>query len=141
VATPEGYFPVTAVVVCGSQLPSQPMVQLENLSITPWHPVRIAGEWKFPAELAPYTSRPVKVVYNLVLPAIHIVYAEGYQCCTLGHGYTGPVIEHPFFGTDRVIQSLRKIAGWDEGRPTFVNLKAVRDDAGQICDWVDAPMA
>jgi hypothetical protein len=141
VATPEGYFPVTAVVVCGSQLPSQPMVQLENLSITPWHPVRIAGEWKFPAELAPYTSRPVKTVYNLVLPAIHIVYVEGYQCCTLGHGYKGKVIEHPFFGTDAVIQSLQKIAGWAEGRPTFVNLTAVRNPVnGQICDWIDSPL-
>ena len=141
VATPEGYYPVVAVVVCGSQLPSQPMVQLENLSITPWHPIRIAGEWKFPADLAPYTSRPVKTVYNLVLPAVHIVYVEGYQCCTLGHGYTGPVIEHPFFGTDCVLQSLRKVQGWEEGRPTFVNLKAVRNPVeGHICDWVDAPL-
>ena len=141
VATPEGYYPVTAVVVCGSQLPSQPMVQLENLSITPWHPVRIAGEWKFPADLAPYTSRPVKTVYNLVLPAVHIVYVEGYQCCTLGHGLQGKVIEHPFFGTDAVIQSLQKIPGWAEGRPTFVNLKAIRNPVeGHICDWIDSPL-
>lgn len=141
VATPHGPVPIEAVVVCGSQLASQPMVQLENLSITPWHPIYIAEEWVYPASLAPYTSRPVKTVYNLVLPTVHIVYVEGYQCCTLGHTYTGPVIGHSFFGTERVIQSLLKIDGWNDGRPTFLNLKALRDPvSGQICDWIDAPI-
>ena len=139
VSTPKGQATVVALVICGSTKSSQPMVQLENLSITPWHPIHIAGEWCFPAQIAPYTSRPIKTVYNLVLSDHHIVYVEGYQCCTLGHGFKGPIIEHEFFGTQRVIECLKKQPGWDVGRPTFTNLVAVRDPVSKgIVDWVDA---
>jgi hypothetical protein len=141
VATPMGPQTLTAVVVCGSQLSSQPMVQLENLSITPWHPILIAGQWVFPADIAPYTSRPIRTVYNFVLPAVHIVYVEGYQCCTLGHGLKGPVIEHDFFGTEKVIECLKAAEGWSTGRPTFKNLMTVRDPATKtITGWVDKPI-
>ena len=138
VLTPFGPVEVTAVVVCGSKMTSQPMVQIESLSITPWHPIQVGGKWVFPASIAPYTSRPISTVYNLVLPSIHIVYAEGFECCTLGHTYTGPIIGHEFFGTERVIDSLKKLPTWASGRPTFTNLKAIRDEkTGVIVDWID----
>ena len=66
-------------------------------------------------------------MYNLVLPSIHIVYAEGFECCTLGHTYTGPVIGHEFFGSERVIDALKRLPTWASGRPTFTNLTAIRD--------------
>jgi hypothetical protein len=138
VLTPRGPATVIALVVCGSTKSSQPMVQLENLSITPWHPIRIAGEWVFPGNIVPYNSRPIKVVYNIVLSDQHIVYVEGYECCTLGHGLQGPVIEHEFFGTQRVIDCLKKQPGWDVGRPVFQNLVAIRDPVSKaIVDWID----
>lgn len=139
--TPAGPVPITAVVVCGTQMPSQPMSQVGRLSITPWHPIRKDNEWVFPAALAPYTSRPVKTVYNFVLPSIHIVDVEGIECCTLGHGYYGPVIGHPFFGTERVIDCLKALPGWSVGRPEFTNLVAIRDsESGLIVSWEDQPM-
>jgi hypothetical protein len=138
VLTPFGPVEVTAVVVCGSKMTSQPMVQIESLSITPWHPIQVGGKWVFPASIAPYTSRPISTVYNLVLPSIHIIYAEGFECCTLGHTYTGPVIGHEFFGSERVIDALKRLPSWASGRPTFTNLKAIRDEkTGGIVDWID----
>jgi hypothetical protein len=140
VSTPMGAATVKAVVVCCSNKPSQAMVQLENLCITPWHPIRIAGEWVFPASIAPYTSRiqVAKTLYNFVLSEHHIVYVEGYQCCTLAHGFKGPVIEHAFFGTEAVVNALQRQPGWDVGRPTYTNLKAVRDpQTNAIVDWMD----
>lgn len=140
VKTPSGDQKVYALVVCGSHLSSQPMVQLGNLSITPWHPIMVEDKWVFPASLAPYTSRPIKTVYNFVLAGGHIVDVEGYQCCTLGHGFKGPVIEHDFFGTEKVVSDLRKVRGWETGRPTFINLVAVRDlITGMITAWLDEP--
>jgi hypothetical protein len=98
----------------------------------------VGGKWVFPASIAPYTSRPISTVYNLVLPSIHIIYAEGFECCTLGHTYTGPVIGHEFFGSERVIDALKRLPSWASGRPTFTNLKAIRDEkTGGIVDWVD----
>jgi hypothetical protein len=139
VMTPMGPKTIVAVVVCGSHLSSQPMVQLGALSITPWHPILIEGMWTFPASIVPYASRPIRTVYNFVLDDAHIVDVEGYKCCTLGHGFKGPVIEHEFFG-DKVINNLKRIRGWETGRPTFLNLIAVRDTiTGMITEWIDEP--
>jgi hypothetical protein len=139
--TPGGPVYITAVVVCGTQMSSQPMSQIGRLSITPWHPIQLKDKWIFPAAMGPYTSRPIKTVYNFVLPSIHIVDVEGIECCTLGHGYHGPVIGHPFFGTERVIDCLKALPGWSVGRPEFTNLVAVRDsESGLIVSWEDQPM-
>ena len=80
----------------------------------------------------------LQTVYNLVLETGHIVNVEGFDCITLGHGFTEPVAAHPYFGSQRVIDDLKKLAGWAEGRPTFTNLVAVKDaGTNMICEWVD----
>jgi hypothetical protein len=138
VRTPWGPVPITAVVVCGSKKSSQPMSQIDGLCITPWHPIRMNGEWRFPASIALYSSRLMSTVYNLVLPKDHVVNVDGFECITLGHGYTDSVAAHPFFGTEKVINNLKEISGWAEGRPTFVNLVATRNtDTGMIDGWKD----
>ncbi len=141
VATPTGNAVVRALVTCGTQQRSQPMTNLGDLWITPWHPIRLNGEWRFPADVAGLCERLIPVVYNLVLDTGHIVYADGYETCTLAHGFNdSPVIQHDFFGTNRVLEDLANAPGWDVGRPTFRNLVAIRDTAtGVICGWRDLP--
>jgi hypothetical protein len=34
-------------------------------------------------------------------------------CASLGHGFKGKVIEHPYFGTEKIIRDLEKLKGWD----------------------------
>jgi hypothetical protein len=142
VATPPdiagGVATVVALVTCNTIKRSQPMSQMGTLLITPWHPLRMNGKWVFPADVIGYNDRIMPTVYNLVLDSGHMVYAGGLLACTLGHGFTEPVVAHPFFGTERVIGELRKVAGWDIGRPTFGNLVAIRDPAtDMICGWID----
>ena len=138
VLTPWGPTPITAVVVCGSKKSSQPMSQIDELCITPWHPIHVGGVWRFPASIAMYGSRLMSTVYNLVLPKGHVVNVDGYECITLGHGFTEPVAAHPFFGTEKVINDLKETRGWAEGRPTFVNLVATRNaETGMIDGWKD----
>ncbi len=139
--TPSGPARIRAVVVCNSKAPSQPMVQLGNLCITPWHPVYVNYHWQFPTAIMPYTSRLIQTVYNLVLDSGHIADIEGVQCVTLAHGIKGHVVEHSFFGTDAVVECLKKQPGWDVGRPVFKNLGTIRDHAnnGKIIGWIDLP--
>jgi hypothetical protein len=139
--TPSGPARIRAVVVCNTKTPSQPMVQLGNLCITPWHPVYVNYHWQFPTAIMPYTSRLIQTVYNVVLDSGHVVDIEGVQCVTLGHGIKGPVVEHTFFGTEEVIECLKKLPGWDIGRPTFKNLGTIRDHSnnGKIVGWIDLP--
>ena len=136
--TPTGPAAVVAMLTCGSKARSQPMVQLENLCITPWHPILRNGKWVFPADLVPLQDRLIDTVYNLVLDSGHIVDVEGYQCVTLGHGFQEPVVKHEFFGTQAVIEDLKKLPGWYIGLPVFKNLVTMREEAsGLIVGWVD----
>ena len=93
------------------------LVNLNGLKITPWHPVRIDGEWKFPCELVEAVETDCDAVYSFVLDNSfeEIVIVNGMECATLGHKYTGDVIGHPYFGTDKVREDLSKMNGWDYG--------------------------
>jgi hypothetical protein len=111
-----------------------------GLLITDFHPIRnpILGEWRFPNQDYPILNLPIQTVYNLVLDQDHVVLVDGIECCTLGHGFKGPVIEHDFFGTHKVIEAMKRQPGFNEGRPVYQNMKAVRDSATNlIVDWVD----
>jgi hypothetical protein len=136
--TPTGSAKVRVVVECNTYARSQPMSQMGKLCITPWHPVRVSGEWKFPANIVSYTSRLISKVYNFVLDSGHIVDVEGVECVTLGHGLQEEGVTHAYFGTDAVIGDLKVQPGWDIGRPVFKNLVATRDaSTSMINGWVD----
>lgn len=38
------------------------------------------------------------------------------QCITLGHGLKGDkVAEHSYFGTEKIIEDLKQVEGWENG--------------------------
>jgi len=88
-----------------------------GLQLTEWHPVRdTAGRWRFPHMLGQRVVRPCASVFNLVLSREHVALVNGVPCCTLGHGLTGPVIGHSFWGTTAVLEQLAKHEeGWARG--------------------------
>jgi hypothetical protein len=120
-----------------------PMVQLSHGSgtITPWHPVRrTAGAWQFPAEIEGLTQKEevVNFYYNMVLETGHVLRLggeQGWETCTLGHGFTdGPVITHPYFGTEAVLKDLQAARGWDEGLVILNAARTRRDpETGLVC--------
>jgi hypothetical protein len=122
------------------------MVQLEpQIAVTPWHPYRANPNpyWSFPADHVQYAARPLQTVYNLVLDRGHVIEAVGcseatYQFVTLGHGFEEAPLQHAFFGSkERILDALRKQPGFEEGRPVYRNLVAVKEE-GLIVDWIDA---
>ena len=58
-------------------------------------------------------------VYTIVVKNREPIIVQGFTYATLGHDITGEVIGHPFFGSERVINDLKKIDTYDEG---FVHL-------------------
>ena len=136
--TPNGTTEILYVVKSGSYNRYQPMTQMDKLCITPWHPIRLNNEWVFPANMGGYQSRAIQVVYNLVLSEHHIVDVEGFECITLAHEMTGPVLSHPYFGTKAILRDLAKQPGWEIGMPEYKNVAAKRDPAtGLIHEWFD----
>jgi hypothetical protein len=72
-------------------------------------------------------------VYSFVLEDNHVMIINGVECVTMGHGFKGSeVIEHPFFGTEKVLEELRRMEGWQRG---LVELQAgclVRDPSSGL---------
>ena len=96
------------------------MVDIDSLLITPWHPVLSNNEWKFPIKDWFSTHVDIDYIYNIVLEMGHIVILNDISVVTLGHGFNNnDVVKHDYYGTDKVIEDLKKMPGWDAG---LVNL-------------------
>ena len=98
-----------------------------DLLITNNHPVRINGEWHMPGKLdiaEDFELEKPVYIYNFVLDRSHILLVNGYECITLGHDLKDEFIQHPFYGTERITNSLltlpvvngqRTVTAIDEG--------------------------
>jgi hypothetical protein len=124
------------------------LVKINDLVITPYHPIKYDDKWEFPIELhaknsakdlpnpfiSIFDSHKAQTVCNLVLDANHLVTVEGVDCVTLGHGFDeDDVVKHPYYGTDRVIEDLRANLGWDEGLVVLKDFSVERDENGLVC--------
>jgi len=104
------------------------MVDLNGLLITPWHPVKFAGKWTFPIDIAAPKATNIDYVYNLVLNQGPSAIINGVECITLGHGIKGDeVASHTYFGTTKVIQDLSRQPGWVDGLVVLDTFAIVRD--------------
>lgn len=120
-------------ILCGNR--GIPMVELEGgLVITPKHPVKLEGRWVKPQDVGKTRVRSCSAVYNFVLSNGHSVEINGIVCATLGHGFKGGNVEHPYFGSKIVVEDLEKLKGFQDG---FVSVKMeefVRDGiSGKVC--------
>lgn len=109
--------------------------ELNNMLITPWHPVCMNDEnvWVFPIDLVKPTKEKLDFVYNFVLEEGHYSIINGIKVVTLGHDFdTNNVIQHNYYGSDLVIQDLKRLRGWDDGLIVLDKPKFERDSQGKI---------
>ena len=100
-----------------------------GLKITPWHPIYIDNEWVFPNSIQSPILTPIKEVYTLVLDKYHIAFADDIACICLGHNFkTDTILNHSYFGTDKVINDLKKLDNWDNGEVIVNSSKYTRDN-------------
>jgi uncharacterized protein YegL len=114
----QGGHKVQALLVTPVNKEVDMVVFSKGLKITPWHPMILKDddEWVFPADIRASTKTYVDNYYNLVLETGHIVELNTHQVVTLGHGFkTNSVIKHPYFGTQAVIDDLKKHSDWESG--------------------------
>jgi len=117
---------------------ARPIVAFASgLAITAAHPVRVGGEWRracdVPGAVAAPGSSPL--VFNFVLDRCHLLRVDGFECATWGHCISGPIIGHPFYGTQSVVKVLEAARGWARG--CVVARGAVRDAGGRVCGLID----
>ena len=131
-----------ATVRCLVQIAQQKVLSMcrvgsSQLMITPWHPVRCNDKWIFPNTVGVVSNEYVESLYNLVLDRGHIASMDGIEVCTLGHGFVGEVIGHEFFGTQKVIDLLQTIEGWEKGFVVIDDtFRAISGSDGRVADVV-----
>eukprot|EP01125_Pyxidicula_operculata_P008023 TRINITY_DN2707_c0_g1_i1.p1 TRINITY_DN2707_c0_g1~~TRINITY_DN2707_c0_g1_i1.p1 ORF type:complete len:698 (-),score=116.16 TRINITY_DN2707_c0_g1_i1:47-1894(-) len=117
VRTGQGSAQVVCVLKTYSKDSKTWLVELPNgLRVTPWHPIKTdSSTWKFPAEIKSPELVDCEAVYSFVLDQNHIMIINDYECVSLGHGFTEPVVAHEYFGTKAVIEDLARLPGWSNG--------------------------
>jgi hypothetical protein len=133
---------IQAEVICVVKLKFSGYIRKLNhetalTGLTPYHPIFFKNyEWEFP-ELNDDDFFNIDVkntyVYDLVLSTHHVVELEGgVFATTFGHGRTGPVIEHEYFGSDQIINDLKKHYGWEDGFIQLDNYVFQRDPSTHL---------
>ena len=118
VGTTHGEATLICVLKTQCQHGKAELVQFDDgLIITPWHPIKMNSEssWAFPIHINASVIMPCPYVYSLILDKGHIVTINNVQCITLGHNYKDDIIRHRYFGSQKIINDLKKMPGWDEG--------------------------
>lgn len=94
--------------------------------------------WRFPVDIAPASERPCEAVYSFVLDSEHIMLINGIECAALGHGLVDDdVVRHEYFGSQRVLDDLRRMPGYAEGLVVFSSAPVVRRASSTLASGFD----
>ena len=109
------------------------LVTLENgLKITPWHPILTPDGWKYPSELKKSNIEKCESIITFVLENNHIAFINDYPCITLGHNFKEKVLEHQFYGTEKVVKCLKTMPGYESGYIKNNSGNVQRDNNGNV---------
>lgn len=102
--------------------------------LTPYHPVQVEGEWRFPIEVGEVKECFCEAVYNFILLGAPSLLVGGLPCISLGHGLEEGAAKHAYFGSDRVLKDIALLPGYQEGLVDLSPGCVVRDpETGTVC--------
>jgi Mg-chelatase subunit ChlD len=89
---------------------------INGLLITPWHPILLDDtKWTFPKDICKPIMTNLDYIYNLVLKNRNNVIINDNVVITLAHGINEPIAYHPYFGSENIINDLKKLGNYDNG--------------------------
>ena len=108
-----------------------PVIELNNVYYSLKHPVIYNGKWTYPIDIKLPKFAYVDYWYNLVLKNSHSVKINGIEAVTLGLNGL-----HPYFGTNKVLNALKKYKEYADGKIIIKKaLNIERDENGRICKY------
>ena len=109
------------------------VVNIDDLNITPYHPIIINKQWCFPIEYGSLKSVNTPYLYSFVINNRNSVMINNYIFATFGHNLKGNVIEHEYFGTEKVIKDIENM-GYETGLICLTKNMIKRDKiTNKIC--------
>ncbi|KAK9419684.1 putative Hint-domain-containing protein [Seiridium unicorne] len=98
------------------------LCRIEDLLITPWHPVFHGESWAFPAHVAQKAVRYSGAIYSVLLepdsdPQAHAIQVGGVWAVTLGHGILRgkDIRAHEFLGDHAKVSRALSLVGVGSG--------------------------
>lgn len=117
------------------------MSTFNGMKVSPWHPIKLQqnDNWIFPTKVQPSVLVDVEYFYDFVLDKHHVVTVNDVDVICLGHNFThDPVLIHPFFGTGKVINELKKDKhGWKQGLILIEHYKPIYKENSNKEELVD----
>ncbi len=89
------------------------------LNISPLHPLIKDNKWVHPKDLVKPILTECNYVYSFLLKNRNNIIVNDIKCSTLAHGIIGNVIGHDYFGSEKIVNDLKKLKGWDIGLITI----------------------
>jgi len=86
-----------------------------GLVITAYHPMQDSGEWKFPKDIVEPEQVSCDHVYSFLLDKVHTISVNGTRCICLGHDEKEEILAHDFFGSQKVVEAMKKMDGFSSG--------------------------
>ncbi len=128
----------TGTVICVLKTkingPIRRFINNPTTGITNYHPVfmkKYNNQWMFPYDIHDFYEDYAinEYVYDYILDKHHIVELDGgIFATTLNHGQKGDVIGHDYFGTEKIVNDLKKHPGWDQGFIQLDDYTFTRDE-------------
>lgn len=106
---------VIALVKINSCIGSKNIAKVDNLYLSPWHPIIYKNQWIYPNYFGNVEYLTCPALYNIILTNGHCINVNNIWSITLGHNYKVGILAHPYFGTNEIIKDLKKNSGWDKG--------------------------
>ena len=114
------------------------LCSINNVLLTPYHPVLINNTWSYPIQNTIATNINIDYIYNLVLDTGHIIYINDLPVITLGHNINDVVASHNYFGTEMILNDLKKMYGYENGLIILNNPKYIRDkNTNEVIKLID----
>jgi Mg-chelatase subunit ChlD len=108
------------------------MTNINDMKITPYHPVQICKYWEFPKNINNPEMTYIDYMYDFILDDYHIVEINDINVITLGHKFNfNDIVKHDYFG-DNIISDLETHNDWDSGYIILEDYEFVRGDDMKI---------
>ena len=114
-----------------------------GLTLTPYHPMLVGGEWVFPTDAAQAETVMIEAsyVYDYVLSGVHAVQVNGVSCVTLGHGIETGAARHAYFGSAAVVDDLARMEGYAAGVVVLTPDSFARNSTSHLVQGLAQPAA
>lgn len=111
------------------------IVSINKLNITPYHPIIYDNNWQFPINIK---KSKLKLIFTPYLYSFEIenkqsIMVDEFIFATLGHEMKGNVIEHDYFGTNKVIKDISKFDKYNEGIVILQPYMIKRNNNNTVC--------